>query len=61
MGPMLIYPLIKTMDTVELTLTHVGGQTIVSWDDIERVFPGMKRVQDGRSAIKFVGGSSQQR
>ncbi|KAF9282771.1 hypothetical protein BGZ68_005757 [Mortierella alpina] len=60
MGPMLMYPLVKTVDTVELTLTHVGGQTIVSWDDIERAFPGMKRVQDGRSAIKFVGGSSQQ-
>ncbi|KAF9949923.1 hypothetical protein BGZ72_008326 [Mortierella alpina] len=50
----------KTMDTMELVLTHVGGQTILSWEDIEHAFPGAKRVHDGKSVIKFQRSSSHQ-
>ena len=51
----------KTMDTMELVLTHVGGQTILIWEDIEHAFPGAKRVHDGKSVIKFQRSSSQQK
>ncbi|KAG0041772.1 hypothetical protein BGZ89_007242, partial [Linnemannia elongata] len=48
------------MDKVEINLHHVGGQNIIYWEDIERVFPGVKRVLNGSSAIKFLPGSNQQ-
>ncbi|KAG0196159.1 hypothetical protein BGX33_001991, partial [Mortierella sp. NVP41] len=48
------------MDTMEITLNHVDGQNIVYWEDIEQVFPGVKRVRNGNSVIKFLRGSDQQ-
>ncbi|KAF9117739.1 hypothetical protein BGW39_001849, partial [Mortierella sp. 14UC] len=48
------------MDTVEITLNHVDGQNIVYWEDIEQVFPGVKRVRNGNSVIKFLRGFDQQ-
>ncbi|KAF9536772.1 hypothetical protein EC957_009735, partial [Mortierella hygrophila] len=48
------------MDTMEITLSHVDGQSIVYWEDIEQVFPGVKRVSNGSSVIKFLRGSDQQ-
>ncbi|KAG9060730.1 hypothetical protein KI688_008941 [Linnemannia hyalina] len=54
------FHLIETMDTVEITLNHVKGQNIVYWEDIEQVFPGVKRVRNGKSVIKFLRGSDQQ-
>ncbi|KAF9949481.1 hypothetical protein BGZ72_008762 [Mortierella alpina] len=50
----------EARDTVELALTHVGGQTIVSWEDLEHAFPGVKRVPEGTSVIKFLKESNQQ-
>ena len=55
------FRLIETMDTVEITLNHVEGQNIVYWEDIEQVFPGVKRVRNGKSVVKFLRGSDQQR
>ncbi|KAG0052144.1 hypothetical protein BGZ90_006575, partial [Linnemannia elongata] len=54
------FRLIETMDTVEITLNHVDGQNIVYWEDIEQAFPGVKRVRNGNSMIKFLRGSDQQ-
>ncbi|KAF8933054.1 hypothetical protein BGZ47_011060 [Haplosporangium gracile] len=54
------FHLIETMDTVEITLNHVDGQNIVYWEDIEQVFPGVKRVRNGNSVIKFLRSSDQQ-
>ena len=51
--------LIETTDTMKITLNHVDGQTIVNWEDIEQVFPGVKRVSNGYSVIKFLRGSDQ--
>ncbi|KAG9069807.1 hypothetical protein KI688_009132 [Linnemannia hyalina] len=53
------FRLIETMDTMEITLNHVDGQNIVYWEDIEQVFPGVKRVSNGYSVIKFLRGSDQ--
>ncbi|KAG0263798.1 hypothetical protein BGZ95_003721 [Linnemannia exigua] len=52
--------LIETMETVEITLNHVEGQNIVSWEDIEQAFPGAKRIRNGSSVIKFLRTSDQQ-
>ncbi|KAF9308110.1 hypothetical protein BGZ91_007961, partial [Linnemannia elongata] len=54
------FHLIETTDTVEITLHRVGEQNIVYREDIERVFPGVKRVRNGSSAIKFLRGSDHQ-
>ncbi|KAG0282047.1 hypothetical protein BGZ97_009159, partial [Linnemannia gamsii] len=54
------FHLIETMDTMEITLNHVDGQNIVYWKDIEQVFPGVKRVRNGKSVIKFLRRSDQQ-
>ncbi|KAK3819197.1 MAG: hypothetical protein J3R72DRAFT_502493 [Linnemannia gamsii] len=56
---------IAMMVMVETQYAHLslkGGvsQNIVSWEDIEQVFPGVKRVRDGTSAIKFLRGPNQQ-
>ncbi|KAG9061903.1 hypothetical protein KI688_007054 [Linnemannia hyalina] len=54
------FRLIETTDTVEITLNHVEGQNTVPWEDIEKVFSGVKRVHNGKSVIKFLRGSDQQ-
>ncbi|KAK3819190.1 MAG: hypothetical protein J3R72DRAFT_479964 [Linnemannia gamsii] len=56
---------IAMMVMVETQYAHLslkGGvsQNIVSWEDIEQVFPGVKRVLDGTSVIKFLRGPNQQ-
>jgi hypothetical protein len=55
------FRLVEATDTTEITLHHIGGQNIVYWEDIERVFPGVKRVQSGNSVIRFLRGSDHQR
>ncbi|KAG0270288.1 hypothetical protein BGZ95_001758, partial [Linnemannia exigua] len=52
--------LIETMDTVEIRLSHIEGQDFVCWGDIEQVFPGVQRVRNGNSVIKFLRGCDQQ-
>ncbi|KAF9952250.1 hypothetical protein BGZ70_000672 [Mortierella alpina] len=54
------FRLTETKDTTELGITHVDGQTTVSWGDIEQAFPGVKQIRGGNSVIKFHRGSSQQ-
>ncbi|KAG0058131.1 hypothetical protein BGZ89_001533, partial [Linnemannia elongata] len=54
------FHLIESTDTVEITLHHVDGQNIVYWEDIERIFPRVKRVCNGSSVIKFLRVSDQQ-
>jgi hypothetical protein len=55
------YRLDETTGTMEITLHHVDGQNIVYWEDIERAFPGVKRIHGGNSVIKFLRGSDYQR
>ncbi|KAF9902118.1 hypothetical protein EC991_005258 [Linnemannia zychae] len=54
------YRLTETLTTAQITLNHIEGQNIVSWEDIEQVFPGVKRVSNGNSVIKFDRSSSQE-
>ncbi len=52
-----------TLTTAQISLYHVEGQTIVNWEDIEQVFPGVERVFNGNSVIRFSRGdiSTQER
>ncbi|KAF9565977.1 hypothetical protein EC968_003976 [Mortierella alpina] len=54
------FRLTETMDSVKINISHIGGQNIVHWEDIEQVFPGAKRVHDGNSVITFHRNSSQE-
>ncbi|KAF9945330.1 hypothetical protein BGZ72_001467, partial [Mortierella alpina] len=54
------FRLIETTDAAKITLSHVEGQIMVRWDDIEQVFPGAKRVHSGTSVIPFHRNSSQE-
>jgi hypothetical protein len=55
------YRLDEAMDITEITLHHIDGQNIVYWEDIERAFPGVKRIHSGNSVIKFHRGTDYQR
>ncbi|OAQ25001.1 RNI-like protein [Linnemannia elongata AG-77] len=60
MGDTQSFRLIESTDTVEITLHHGDGQNIIYWEDIERVFLGVKRVCNGSSVITFLRVSDQQ-
>ncbi len=46
------------LTTAEINLYHAEGQTIVNWQDIEQAFPGVKRVFNGNSVIRFSRGDT---
>ncbi|KAF9088923.1 hypothetical protein BGX27_002596, partial [Mortierella sp. AM989] len=48
------FRLIRTTDIVDITVSHVGGQNIIYWEDIKQVFPGVKYVQNGKVAITML-------
>jgi hypothetical protein len=48
------FRLVETSDSMEITLHHVDGQNIIYWEDIEHIFPGVKRIHRGNSAIRFL-------
>jgi len=37
---------------------HVGGQTIIFWDDIEQVFPGVSHIRNGDTTVKLLRDSN---
>ncbi|KAF9536661.1 hypothetical protein EC957_010172 [Mortierella hygrophila] len=45
------FRLIGEMEIMEITISHIGGQNIVLWEDIEQVFPGVTHVQSGNVTI----------
>ncbi|KAK3817666.1 MAG: hypothetical protein J3Q66DRAFT_388177 [Benniella sp.] len=40
---------------------HVNGDTIIYWEDIEQVFPGVKQVKNGDTTIKLLRDSNENR
>ncbi|KAF9995335.1 hypothetical protein BGZ79_010970 [Entomortierella chlamydospora] len=49
-----LFRLIGSAVTVEIPVSHVGGQNIVFWEDVEQVFPGMQHVQNGKVAVNVL-------
>ncbi|KAF9359773.1 hypothetical protein BGX34_008158, partial [Mortierella sp. NVP85] len=48
-------------DIEEISCDHVNGQTIIYWEDIEQVFPGVKHVKNGNATIKLLRDSNENR
>ncbi|KAF9353879.1 hypothetical protein BGX34_011307 [Mortierella sp. NVP85] len=48
-------------DTEEIPCNHINGQTIIYWDDIELVFPGVKRVKCGNVSVSPLRDSNENR
>jgi hypothetical protein len=46
-------------DIEEIPCCHVNGQTIVYWDDIERVFPGVKNIKNGNVSVILLRDSNE--
>ncbi|CAO3568757.1 unnamed protein product [Mortierella alpina] len=45
------FRVIGTTQIVTIPVQHVGGQTVVSWESIEQVFPGVKCVKNADVAV----------
>ena len=48
-------------ETEEISCDHVHGQSIVYWEDIVQVFPGVKHVKKGNVAVKMLRDSNESR
>ncbi|KAF9992735.1 hypothetical protein BGZ79_002715, partial [Entomortierella chlamydospora] len=49
-----LFRLIGTADTVEIPVSHVGGQNIVYWVDIKQVFKDVEYVKNGKVAVNML-------
>ncbi|KAF9961236.1 hypothetical protein BGZ72_004377 [Mortierella alpina] len=56
-----LFRLFGKEDIVEITVDQLDGQTIVYWEDIEQVFPGVQHVMHGRVAVSMLRDSSRLR
>ncbi|KAF9901733.1 hypothetical protein EC991_005742, partial [Linnemannia zychae] len=45
------FRLIGREEIVKISVSNVGGQNVVYWDDIQEVFPGVQHVQNGDVAV----------
>ncbi|KAF9288543.1 hypothetical protein BGZ68_000096 [Mortierella alpina] len=46
-----LFRLMGTADILEITLYQLHGQSVVYWEDIEEVFPGVRQIMNGRVVI----------
>ncbi|KAF9945872.1 hypothetical protein BGZ72_000908, partial [Mortierella alpina] len=56
-----LFRLIGTEDIVEIALRQINGQNVILWDDIEEIFPGVKRIMNGTVAINKLKDASLKR
>ncbi|KAI8358858.1 hypothetical protein B0O80DRAFT_484924 [Mortierella sp. GBAus27b] len=55
------FRLAGSTDTEEILCNHVDGQSVVYWEDIEQVFPGIKHVKNGRVTVSLMRDSNRNR
>ncbi|KAF9353880.1 hypothetical protein BGX34_011308 [Mortierella sp. NVP85] len=55
------FRLVGGTDVEEIPCCHVNGQTIVYWDEIERVFPGVKNIKNGNVSVILLRDSNENR
>ncbi|KAF8925261.1 hypothetical protein BGZ47_003403, partial [Haplosporangium gracile] len=48
------FRLIGSMDIEEIPCDHIDGHYVVSWEDIEQVFPGVKHVKNGKVTVTMM-------
>ncbi|KAF8927517.1 hypothetical protein BGZ47_002108, partial [Haplosporangium gracile] len=54
MEPTQSFRLIGSMDIEEIPCDHIDEQYVVSWEDIEQVFPLVKHVKDGKVIVTMM-------
>jgi hypothetical protein len=47
--------------TEEISCDHINGQTIIYWEEIKQVFPGVKHVKNGNVSVKLLRDSNENR
>jgi hypothetical protein len=45
------FRLVGTTPIVEIPTQHIDGQNVVYWENIERLFPGVRYVKNGEVAV----------
>ncbi|KAG0284666.1 hypothetical protein BGZ96_010985, partial [Linnemannia gamsii] len=55
------FRLVGKVDIEKIPIGHVGKQSVVTWDDIEQVFPGVKHVKYGDDSINMLEDSNRNR
>lgn len=48
------FRLIGRMDIEEIPCDHIDGHYVVSWEDIEQVFPGVKYVKNDKVTVTMM-------
>lgn len=48
------FRLIGSMDVEEIPCDLIDGHYVVSWEDIEQVFPGVKHVKNGKVTVPMM-------
>jgi hypothetical protein len=49
-----LFRLTGTSAVEKIPCGHVNGQTIIYWEDIEQVFPGVKHIKNDGSTVKLL-------
>ncbi|CAO3568867.1 unnamed protein product [Mortierella alpina] len=52
------FRLIGTTEVVKIPIQHVNGQSVVDWDDIQHVFPGLQYVRNGDVSVNLLKDSN---
>jgi len=48
-------------DIEDIPCDCVDGDNIIYWEDIEQIYPGVKHVKNGRTTVKLLRDSEQNR
>jgi hypothetical protein len=47
--------------TVKIPCDHIDGRSVIYWEDIEQVFPGVTHVMNGEAIVKLMRDSNRNR
>ncbi|KAK3817746.1 MAG: hypothetical protein J3Q66DRAFT_388224 [Benniella sp.] len=61
MGETQHFRLAGTTNVEEIDHDHVDGHTVIYWEDIEQIFPGVKHVKNGNVSVKLLRDSNRNR
>jgi hypothetical protein len=61
MGETQHFRLTGTTIVEEIDYDHVDGHTVIYWEDIEQIFPGVKHVKNSNVTVKLLRDSNRNR
>ncbi len=50
-----------TTDILTIDVHNVNGQSVVYWEDIEQVYPGVSHIRNGHAAVSLLRGADHTR